>query len=429
MTTTDGPPRRTPRGDLWQQKGWPRELDGATSEDVAGLNLNLFTADFMFPILVLDEAAVDHNIRTMAQFCKDHGVSLAPHGKTPMSPELAQRQLEAGAWAITAATASQARIFRGFGVERVLIAHQLIDPAGVRWAWDELQEDPDARIICLVDSIDGVAAMEAALAGRGDGTPVDVLVELGVPGGRTGCRTIKDAVQVAHRAAASPRLRLVGTEGYEGVVDPAATDFAGVDAFLEEIRSLTERLAAESLFDHLDEVIVTAGGSTFPDRVVAVLNGNWDLGRPVRLVIRPGCYVTHDSRMYLDSGPFGKRTPMDDYPALQPALWLWSYVVSRPEPDLALLGFGRRDVSYDAHRPIPMAVHRADDVRHLAGELEVFGLNDQHAYVRVPRGFDLRVGDIVRCGISHPCTTLERWRVIPLIDDEFNVVGVVRTFF
>ncbi len=149
----------------------------------------------------------------------------------------------------------------------------------------------------------------------------------------------------------------------------------------------------------------------------------------MRLVIRPGCYVTHDSRMYGVGGPFGVRPPMDGYPQLRAALWLWSYVVSRPEPDLALLAFGKRDVSYDVNPPIPLAVHRGDEEHRLAGELEVFALNDQHAYLRVPAGFDLQVGDIVRCGISHPCTTFDRWRVVPLIDDDYNVAGAVRTFF
>jgi D-serine deaminase-like pyridoxal phosphate-dependent protein len=429
MATPDRLPELMMHGDLGQQKGWPKGLHSAALDDLGNLGLNLFTSEFMFPILAMDEAAVDHNIRTLARFCEDHGVSLAPHGKTPMSPELVHRQFKAGAWAITAATASQARIFRSFGVSRVLIAHQLIDPAGVRWAWDELQEHPEARISCLVDSLACVAAMDEALSDRAEGTPIDVLVELGSPGGRTGCRTIEEAIAVAHRVASSPRLRLVGTEGYEGIVHPTADDFSATDAFLEHLGTLTERLAAEGLFDHLDEVVVTAGGSMFPDRVVAVLHREWDLGRPVRVVIRPGCYVTHDSRMYLDGGPFGKRAPMDDYPTLQPALWLWSYVVSCPESGLALLGFGRRDVSPDAHFPLPLAVHRGNEIRILDGELEVFGLNDQHAYVRVPDGFELRVGDIVRCGISHPCTTLDRWRVIPLVDNDHNVVGVVRTFF
>ncbi len=413
----------------WQYKGWPRSVDTATLQTIGDRGLNIFADDFMFPVMCLAETALNHNIATLATFCSDNDVSLAPHGKTTMSPELIHRQLDAGSWAIAASTASQARIFRAFAVPRILLAHQLVDPAAIRWLWDELQANPEVELICLVDSIEGVELMESALTERSDGRPIDALIELGMESGRTGCRNLDLAVAVADRISASPRLRLVGTEGYEGILHFRGGDFSEVDTFLTRLRTLTERIEEQGLFGHLDEVVVTAGGSMFPDRVVAILGEKWDLGRRVRVVIRPGGYVTHDSIFYEESGPFGARPPMDIYPALQPALRLWSYVVSRPEAGLALLGFGKRDVSYDIDLPIPVIVRRDGRVRHLEGELNVFELNDQHAFVRVPDDFDLAVGDVVGCGISHPCASFDRWRAMPLLDDEYNVIGAVRTFF
>jgi D-serine deaminase-like pyridoxal phosphate-dependent protein len=413
----------------WQYKGWPRFVDRANLQTIGDEGLNIFADDFMFPVMCLAETALNHNMTTLARFCSDNEVSLAPHGKTTMSPELIHRQLDAGAWAIAASTASQARIFRAFGVPRILIAHQVVDPAAVRWIWDELQANPDVEMICLVDSVEGVEVLESALTERSDGRPIDALVELGIESGRTGCRTVDEAIAVAQRISASSRLRLVGAEGYEGILPFQGDDFSKVDTFLTQLKGLTERLSERGLFDHLDEVVVTAGGSMFPDRVVAILGGKWNLGRRVRVVIRPGGYVTHDSIHYEESGPFGVRPPMDSYPALQPALSLWSYVVSRPEAGLALLGFGKRDVSYDIDLPIPVSVRRDGQVRHLNGELNVFELNDQHAFVLVPDDFDLAVGDVVECGISHPCASFDRWRAMPIVDDEYNVIGAVRTFF
>jgi D-serine deaminase-like pyridoxal phosphate-dependent protein len=413
----------------WQYKGWPRSVDWADLSTVGSSRLNLFRDDFMFPVMVLAEEAVTHNIATVARFCAEHGISLAPHGKTTMSPELAHLQLDAGAWAITASTASQARIFRAFGVRRIVIAHQVIDPAGVVWMWDELAADPSTELICLVDSVAGVGLMEQALRGRPAGRPIDVLVELGMLGGRTGCRTIADALAVAERVAASGRLRLVGVEGYEGIIHYRGADFTEVDRFLTSIRALVDELAIAGRFDHLDEVIVTAGGSMFPDRVAAVLGSGWSIGRPVRPVIRPGGYVTHDSVLYAESGPFGARAPMANYATLQPALSLWSYVISRPEPELALLGFGKRDVSFDIDLPVPVLVRRGEAIDTVDGGLEVFQLNDQHAYVRVRREFQVSVGDLVGCGISHPCASFDRWRAIPIVDREYGIVGAVRTFF
>ena len=413
----------------WQYKGWPRAADGVDLASVGSRGLNVFADDFMFPVMVLSERDLAHNIDTVARFCADSGVSLSPHGKTTMSPELSHLQLEAGAWGITASTASQARIFRAFDIPRILIAYQVVDPAAVTWMADELDAHPEVDLLCLIDSVEGVELMEAALAGRPAGRPIDGLVELGMMSGRTGCRTISEAVAVAQRIAVSDRLRLVGVEGYEGILHFRGDDFSEVDEFLGRMRELTEQLADGGHFDHLDEVIVTAGGSMFPDRVVAILGSNWDIGRPVRPVIRPGGYVTHDSKLYADSGPFGVRAPMDTYPELRPAFTLWSYVVSRPEPDLALMGFGKRDASFDMDLPIPKTVRRGGEMHDVDGRLEVFELNDQHAFVRIAPGFDLAVGDLLGCGISHPCASFDRWRAIPVIDDAHNVVGSVRTFF
>ena len=411
-------------------KGWPPGFGPDDANAGRGPGLNLFDGGFLFPVAAISAPDLNHNLAVVSRFCAERSVSLAPHGKTTMSPEIITRQLAAGAWAVTAATASQARLMRAFGVRRVLIAHQLVDPAAVRWAFDELAADPQAEILALVDSVEAAEAMERALDGKPSGRAIDVLVELGAGRGRTGCRSIDEAVEVAGRASSSERLRLVGAEAYEGILHRGGgADFEAVDELLAGLRELVHRLDDRGMFDHLDEIVVTAGGSTYPDRVVALLSGEWAVSKPVRLVIRPGCYVTHDSRHYEEWGPFGARPPMADQPRLRAALTVWSYVVSRPEPGLALLGFGKRDASYDVDLPMPTAVRRDGRTIRLDGELEVFRLDDQHAYAKVAAGFDLAVGEVVGCGISHPCTTFERWRAMPLVNESFAVIGAVRTFF
>lgn len=414
----------------WAYKGWPHRAQGTSLDAVVAEELNLFADDFLFPVATISVDALDHNISTMATFCEHNGVSLAPHAKTTMSPEIIARQIASGSWAITAATASQARTFRQFGVGRILIAHEVVDPAAVRWIANELDRFPDVEIMCLVDSIAAVDAMNKALVDVPGQRPIDVLVELGHLNGRSGCRSVDEAVQVGQHAAASSRLRLVGVEGYEGMIPAVDDDHSGVDEFLHRVRETAERLDALSLFDELDEIVLTAGGSTFPDRVVMVLGEVDGLSKPSRVVIRSGCYVTHDSGMYEDGGPFGRRAPMLNYPPLQAAMTVWSYVVSRPEPDLAILGFGKRDASFDAGYPTPLFVRRNGGVEPLDDNtVEVFSLNDQHAYVRVGLDADLAVGDVVGCGISHPCTTFDKWRAIPLINADYDVVGAIRTFF
>ena len=420
----------SPSEPSWVYKGWPHRSAETSLDEVVAEGLNLFADDFLFPVATISAEALRHNISTMAAFCDDNQVSLAPHGKTTMSPEIIDRQIKSGSWAITAATASQARTFRQFGVGRILIAHEVVDPAAVRWISNEIDDHPDVQIMCLIDSIAAADAMDRALANVPTQRPIDVLVELGHANGRTGCRSVDDAVEVAEHAAASPHLRVIGVEGYEGMISAAGDDYAAVDEFLSRILDSAERLDALGLLDQLDEIVLTAGGSTFPDRVALVLGSADGFSKPIRVVIRSGCYVTHDSGMYEDGGPFGRRAPMLDTPPLQAALTVWAYVVSRPEPGLAILGFGKRDASFDVGYPRPLFVRRDGRVESLDPDtVEVFSLNDQHAYVRVEHDADLVVGDIVGCGISHPCTTFDKWRAIPLINADYDVAGVIRTFF
>jgi D-serine deaminase-like pyridoxal phosphate-dependent protein len=120
---------------------------------------------------------------------------------------------------------------------------------------------------------------------------------------------------------------------------------------------------------------------------------------------------------------------------LRPALEVWSVVLSRPEPGLAILGMGKRDASYDVELPIPLVHHRpgAGAPRALPTGCKIIKMNDQHAYLQLPEGDplggQLAVGDIVGCGISHPCTTFDKWPVVLLVDDDYTVRQAINTFF
>jgi D-serine deaminase-like pyridoxal phosphate-dependent protein len=169
-------------------------------------------ADLPLPVMVLRESALAHNLRLMSAFCREHGVELMPHGKTTMAPQLWRRQLEAGATGIAAADTVQARVMAAAGVPMILIANEVTDEAGLRWIADELR-DPPASLMCCVDSADGVRLAAAAL--RGVPRPLPVLVELGHPGGRAGCRTIDEALMVAELVLVTPELVLAGASGYD----------------------------------------------------------------------------------------------------------------------------------------------------------------------------------------------------------------------
>lgn len=408
-------------------KAFPPGSGDLPVASVAEQGWNVLAGDLLLPALVLKESALAHNLEAMASFCREHGVDIAPHGKTTMAPQIVWRQLDAGAWAITAATTSQVMAFRSFAVPRVVLANEVVEPRAIAWLSAELDADPAFDLYLLADSPAAVAALAGARGTRFT-RPLQVLVELGFAGGRTGCRTIEQAVEVARAVVEAPGLELAGVEGYEGIIhaERDADAIAAVDRFLSQLRELAERLLAERAFEGRDEVVVTTGGSAFFDRVVEELAG-LAAGADVRVVLRSGCYVTHDSGFYERLSPLAGRGSPDG--RLRAALEVWGVVLSRPEPELVIAGMGKRDVAYDLELPIPLAVHDADGLRTVAGEFASINLNDQHLYVRVAAGDPVAVGDLLGCGISHPCTAFDKWRLIPVVDDEYSVVDAYRTFF
>jgi D-serine deaminase-like pyridoxal phosphate-dependent protein len=408
----------------WRFKGMPAAAQGRSIGEVRTAGLGVF--DFLPPLVVLDDEAIEHNLTAMADFCARHGFAHAPHGKTTMAPQLYARQFDHGAWGQTAATASQLRVYRAFGVSPVMLANELVDPAALAWLAGELAGHPDFRFSCWVDSERGVALMTEAL--RGAARPVDVLVELGAPHGRTGVRDLATGLAVAEAVAASPALRLVGAGGYEGAVADGTTTeaLAAVHGYLTDLRALALELAARGHFDGVGEVLVTAGGSAFFDQVVDVLGGPWPDGLPVLPLLRSGAYLTHDSGYYDRMSPLGAH-PRITGPTLRPALRAWAQAVSNPEPGLALLTAGKRDVPYDIDLPIPQLRRRDGVISTFDGT--VTKVNDQHAFLTFD-GTDIRVGDWVGLGLSHPCTTFDKWQLLPVVGpDGETVVDLIRTYF
>ncbi len=417
-----------------------------TAARLAADRPSLFGPDFVLPLMVLRESALRRNIEAMAAYCAAAGVLLAPHGKTTMAPQLIARQLAAGAWGVSAATIAQVQVLRAVGVPRVLLANELADRPGIEWLARELAADPGFSCYVFVDSLAGVRLLEDGFPPGPAARPLPVLVELGRPGGRTGCRSIADAVQVAQAAAASGQLRLAGAAGFEGTFGgdggPAALET--VARFCRDLRTLADLLPRDR--EAADGYLLSAGGSAYFDLVVRELTVA-SPGRPdPTVVLRSGAYITHDHGFYASRvpggrptvpgvsgpppGPAGAGEPRTGaWPALAPAIELWAPVLSRPEPERAIVGAGRRDVSFDQGWPVPLRVRRPDGSTLAATGLQVTGLDDQHAYLSLPGHSPVCAGDLVCLGISHPCTTFDKWRVVPVVDEEYRVIDAVHTFF
>jgi D-serine deaminase-like pyridoxal phosphate-dependent protein len=190
-----------------------------------------------------------------------------------------------------------------------------------------------------------------------------------------------------------------------------------VAAFCRRLRGL-----ADVLGEGASPRIVTAGGSAYFDVVTRELTA--DGAVPVQVILRSGAYLTYDHGFYGAVSPAGRGAA--GAPALRPALELWAQVLSRPEPGLALLGAGRRDAGFDMGLPVPLRVLGRDTS---TDGWSITGLNDQHAFLRLDAGTELRPGEVVGLGISHPCTTLDKWRVLVVLNDDDLVIDIVHAFF
>ncbi len=415
----------------WRFKGLPAAMSGLSIRAARDLRLNLFGDGFLPPVTVLDASALEHNLTTMADLCARHGFAHAPHGKTTMAPQLFAKQFAHGAWGQTTANASQLRIYRAFGVSRIILANQLVDPAALRWLAAELDGDPDFEFACWVDTERGVELMTEALLAAGAKRPVDVLVELGLPGGRTGARDLKKALRVAEAVSASPVLRLTGVGSYEGSVsgDASVEGLGAVHAHLVDLRGLAIELGERGQLDGVEQVIVTAGGSSFFDQVVEVLGEPWPAGLPVLPVLRSGAYLTHDHGFYDRMSPLGAKPRMSEAPRLRPAVRSWAQVTSRPEPRLAFMTAGKRDLPYDIDLPAAELRRSGGTITTLTGTT-VTALNDQHGFLKLSTDAAVEVGDWVGLGLSHPCTTFDKFPLVPVVaEDGETVIDLIRTYF
>lgn len=415
-------------------KGFPYGHAAIPLQAFAAQRWNVLHGDIPFPVALIKASALAHNTQWMRTFTAESGVLLAPHGKTTMCPQIFERQIDAGAWAITVATVHQLGICVGVGVKRAVMANQLVSRLDVARVIELCNRDADLEFYFLVDSQRQLDLVASAAESCHPRRPLNALLELGLTGGRTGVRNADDALAIARRITSVPTIALAGIECYEGltITGDSDRDARHVGTFLDFVKGVAAICDQERLFQR-DTIILSAGGSAVFDIVARELPTR--LSRPVKTVLRSGCYVTHDSGSYERMWRSIEQRAGDrigTQGGLRPALELWAQVQSRPEATLAILTMGKRDVSYDVDMPRPIAWYRAglhDAPAAAPGAWRITKLNDQHAYVELLQEAELEVGDLVGCGISHPCTTFDKWQLLLEVDDAYNVVGGLRTFF
>lgn len=414
-------------------KGFPGHHTPVDISHIGMQKWHVLKGDFPLPLAVIKETAIQHNLLWMKDFCEKRLLDIAPHGKTTMSPELYARQLEAGAWGISFANVFQASLGIRHGVQRVIIANQVYQHADLQALSVLLTTYPDVRVYFLVDSQAQVDAIQKWQSASQSNIAFTVLIELGIEGKRTGCREHSQAMDLARKIKATTGLLLCGIECYEGALATCnhEHDQASVEALMKRVQALALACEQEDLFEN-DEILLTAGGSAIFDLVAQHLKPQ--LKRPTRGILRSGCYLTHDHVQYRKMLKcVGERLQLTE--TLRPALEVISSVQSCPEPGLALLTMGKRDVSYDMD--LPVAIWRAklgdEVVSGVPSHWEITALNDQHAYLKfnpaAPSLEHPQVGQLIGSGISHPCTTFDKWRWMPVVDDHYLAISAVSICF
>ncbi len=395
-------------------------------DEIARRGWNLLREDLTLPAAVLYEDALQHNLVWMRQFAAAYGARLAPHGKTTMAPRLFDQQLRAGAWGITLATARQTQVAYAHGVRRVLMANQLIGKQNMAVVAGMLH-DPEFEFYCLVDSAEQIDQLGSFFSQSGQ--RLNVLLEVGVEGGRAGVRNREQLQSILDALGKwRPAIALCGVEVYEGVLD----NEAAIRAFLLDAVSVTKEIAAKKRFDRTP-VLLTGAGSAWYD-VVAEVFSQRDFQDPVEVVLRPGCYLTHDVGAYrvaqdriLECNPVARQIGA----GLKTALHIWAYVQSVPEPNKAIVGLGRRDAAFDSRLPVPALHFRPGSAtpQPVPAHWIVTRLMDQHAYLHIAANDDIRPGDMMAFDIAHPCLTFDKWRVLALVNSAYDVVDLIQTFF
>lgn len=430
-------------------KGYPSWAPPLKASDIGAQGWHVLQPDWPLPCATLKQSALRHNIGWMQKLVSQAGIDLVPHGKTTMSPELFGLQLAAGAWGITFASVGQLAAGVDAGVRRAVLANQVLLPHDLAWLAQLRARHASLQAPFLLDSVAQLTAIEAWVQDAPDTHPApfepfDVMIELGLPNGRTGCRNLPQALELAKAAHASPSVRLVGLECYEGLWAKGDhdADTTLVNTLLQQLHALAHACDEAGWFHATPEILISAGGSAVFDLVAAGLKPS--LSKPVRGLLRSGCYITHDDGLYKRMGHLvdqrlhangvaSQLSPCSS--GLQAAIEVWAVVQSLPEPHLAILNAGKRDLSFDMGLPKPIRWANAGARHAMAAPAHwrITQLNDQHAYLHMdtPASGEppLQIGDRVALGISHPCTTFDKWRWMPLVTDDGQIIGAINTGF
>jgi D-serine deaminase-like pyridoxal phosphate-dependent protein len=300
------------------------------------------------PALLLDLDRFERNLARMAEHVRRAGKQIRPHAKTHRCPEIARRQIAAGALGVACAKLGEAEVMAAVGIRGLLITTEVVPPGSVARLMRLVREAPDTMIV--VDNAENVKAVAAAA--RAASVTVNVLVDVEVGGRRTGVVPGEPAVALARAVVAEPALRLRGLQGYAG---QCAHVLGWAERRQASHKAMAPLMETRRLFESAGlPVEVVAGGSTGTHDIDVELPGLTEL--------QSGSYCVMDIDYRRIGGQRGSALT-----EFEMALTVIATVVSVPGRDRAVVDAGLKAFSTDKPFP-PEAVERPGVTYEFAGD-------------------------------------------------------------
>jgi len=277
------------------------------------------------PALIVELDAFERNLATLGETLKGHNVRARPHAKTHKCPEIAKRQIAAGAVGICCQKVSEAEAMVEGGIGDVLVSNEVVGAQKIARLAELARR---ARIGVCVDNPENVRQIAAS------GAKLDVYVELEVGMRRCGVEPGQAAVELVKVIMNSRPLRFAGLQAYHGRaqhVRSVAERRAAIDGAASAVRK-TKALLEKSKIGC--PIVTGAGSGTY---MLEVESGAWD-------EIQPGSYVFMDA-------DYAKNEWAVPLPRFEHALFVLTTVMSRPGPERAIVDAGLKASSVDSGMP------------------------------------------------------------------------------
>ncbi len=335
--------------------------------------------ELITPALVLDIDAAQRNIDHMASELRRMGsTTIRPHYKTHKSPDLARRQVQAGAGGLSMATVWEAAVLAGAGMDDLFVVNTVSHPAKIRMLAELAR---DHRILVAVDEAPNAAAHSAAAVQAG--STLGILVEVDTGMDRCGVDTAQDALAVARQVMDLPALRFEGITGYEGHCTLT---------FDNDLRHERQREAMQ-FFTGVAELLDENGIPCKIRSAGGIATWQWTAGYPGVTEIQAGTYVVMDNF-------HGQMVPDFEH-----SLTIQATVISR-QSNRVIVDAGNKSVADPA------------DVTIVGHDHKVFRFDEEHGIFAAPEGSSLKVGDSVALVPGYSPSTVNWYDAYHVVQDE-----------